>query len=186
MTAGATAAAPSVLQEGKFRAVGAPTEAALLVLTEKLGVAAAKEQQQITAQRKRDPDAHPCGAVDSYNQRCVRSGHPVCSCLIGWQLSCWLLRFGFCAFHLSHSLQLMPSSVYCQVDDNGNTGIRSESEVDEHHCSAGQQRQEHPSREGESSAGLETGIRTAAAACQEKPVAYQAETHANDGWPVLR
>lgn len=63
-----------LMQDGKFRAVGAPTEAALLVLTEKLGVAAAKQQQQIAAQRKRDPDAHPCGAVDSYNKRCAASG----------------------------------------------------------------------------------------------------------------
>lgn len=67
---------PAALQDGTFRAVGAPTEAALLVLTEKLGVAAPQEQQQIAAQRKRDPDAHPCGAVDSYNQRSV---HPEAS-----------------------------------------------------------------------------------------------------------
>jgi len=56
-------------QEGTFRAVGAPTEAALLVLTEKLGVAAAAEQQRIATARQSDPDAHPCGAVDAYNQR---------------------------------------------------------------------------------------------------------------------
>ncbi len=52
-----------------FKAVGAPTEAALLVLVEKLGVPVAAEQEKILAARRRDPDANPCGAVDYYNSK---------------------------------------------------------------------------------------------------------------------
>lgn len=56
-------------QNGVFRAVGVPTEAALLVLVEKLGVSATAEQERITAQRQQNADANPCGAVDAYNAR---------------------------------------------------------------------------------------------------------------------
>lgn len=51
--------------------MGVPTEAALLVLSEKLGVSAPKEQERISAQRRKDADSHPCGAVLAYNSRCA-------------------------------------------------------------------------------------------------------------------
>ena len=59
-------------QDGIYRAVGAPTEAALLVLSEKLGVVSPAEQQQITARRRQDADSNPCGAVAAYNARYCR------------------------------------------------------------------------------------------------------------------
>ena len=46
--------------------MGAPTEAALLVLVEKLGVPQAAAQQEIKSRRGADPDGHPCGACDHY------------------------------------------------------------------------------------------------------------------------
>ena len=56
-------------QDGVFKALGAPTEAALLVLVEKLGVPVAAEQEKILAARRRDPDANPSGAVDYYDSK---------------------------------------------------------------------------------------------------------------------
>ena len=52
-----------------FRAVGAPTEAALLVLAEKLGVASDAEQQRIHQARQQDPDGCPSGACEYYSAR---------------------------------------------------------------------------------------------------------------------
>ncbi|KAL4853336.1 Calcium-transporting ATPase 2 [Chlorella vulgaris] len=45
-----------------FKSVGQPTEAALLVLAEKLGVAGEAAQRGIVAARQADPEAHPAGA----------------------------------------------------------------------------------------------------------------------------
>ena len=69
--------------------MGAPTEAALLVLTEKLGVADPAKQQQIAKQRKTDPDRHPCGAVDAYNQRYEVQNVLVCVSAFG---ACFAIR----------------------------------------------------------------------------------------------
>ena len=56
-------------QGGTFKAVGAPTEAALLVLVEKLGVPEAAQQEAILSARRADPDANPCGAVVQYSSK---------------------------------------------------------------------------------------------------------------------
>ncbi|KAK9839523.1 hypothetical protein WJX81_007349 [Elliptochloris bilobata] len=56
-------------RNGVFRAAGAPTEAALVVLAEKLGVPDAEEQARILAQRGSDPDAHADGASRWYHAR---------------------------------------------------------------------------------------------------------------------
>ncbi len=47
---------------GHHRAVGQPTEAALLVLAEKLGVAGEAAQRRIAAERLASPEASPTGA----------------------------------------------------------------------------------------------------------------------------
>ena len=56
-------------QGGTFKAVGAPTEAALLVLVEKLGVPEAAEQTAILSARRADPELNPCGAVQYYSSK---------------------------------------------------------------------------------------------------------------------
>ncbi|KAI3437882.1 hypothetical protein D9Q98_000327 [Chlorella vulgaris] len=49
-----------------FKSVGQPTEAALLVLAEKLGVAGEAAQRAIVAARQADPEAHPAGACEAH------------------------------------------------------------------------------------------------------------------------
>ncbi len=56
---------------GVFRAIGQPTEAALLVLAEKLGVPEAAEQQRILQERRENPGAQPTGACAHYAGRCA-------------------------------------------------------------------------------------------------------------------
>ena len=56
-------------KEGMFRAVGAPTEAALVVLAEKLGVPDRAMHQRIAAARMADPDTHPDGVQQWYSER---------------------------------------------------------------------------------------------------------------------
>ena len=56
-------------KEGMFRAVGAPTEAALVVLTEKLGVPDRPTHQRMTAARLADPDTHPNAVQQWYSER---------------------------------------------------------------------------------------------------------------------
>ena len=51
---------------GHHKAVGQPTEAALLVLAEKLGVAGEAAQKGIRALRLADPEAHPTGACQHH------------------------------------------------------------------------------------------------------------------------
>ncbi|CAL8463437.1 g2971 [Coccomyxa elongata] len=53
-------------KEGVFRAAGAPTEAALVVLAEKLGIPNAQQSAAIAAARKSDPDAHADGVQQWY------------------------------------------------------------------------------------------------------------------------
>jgi Ca2+-transporting ATPase len=54
---------------GVYKAVGQPTEAALLVLAEKLGVAGDGEQRAIQAARQASPEANPAGACAAYAAR---------------------------------------------------------------------------------------------------------------------
>lgn len=54
---------------GVYKAMGAPTEAALLVLAEKLGVPDAAAQQAIMRERQADPEANPCGVCDYYDDK---------------------------------------------------------------------------------------------------------------------
>jgi len=56
-------------KEGMFRAVGAPTEAALVVLAEKLGVPDKATSQRIAAARRSDPETHPDGVQQWYSER---------------------------------------------------------------------------------------------------------------------
>ena len=51
---------------GHHKAVGQPTEAALLVLAEKLGVASEVAQKGIRALRLADPEANPAGACQHH------------------------------------------------------------------------------------------------------------------------
>lgn len=51
---------------GHHRAVGQPTEAALLVLAEKLGVASEVTQRSIASARLADPEANPTGACSHH------------------------------------------------------------------------------------------------------------------------
>lgn len=56
-------------KDGVFKAVGAPTEAALVVLAEKLGLADVAETQRIRQARAADPSANPDGACRFYVAR---------------------------------------------------------------------------------------------------------------------
>ena len=56
---------------GHFKAVGAPTEAALTVLAEKLGVPDANEQSRLRQLRANDPEKNPTPACQFYNSRCA-------------------------------------------------------------------------------------------------------------------
>ena len=57
------------LRSGHHRAVGQPTEAALLVLVEKLGLADAAEQQAVQQARRADPEHNVTGACAAYTAR---------------------------------------------------------------------------------------------------------------------
>ena len=59
-------------KEGRYHAVGAPTEAALVVLVEKLGVADAGLNSRIQQQRAATPEGHADGTCQAY---CRRSEH---------------------------------------------------------------------------------------------------------------
>lgn len=70
-------------KQGVYKAVGQPTEAALLVLVEKLGVPDAAEQQEILQERRENQDAHPTGTCSYYASRWVGPlayGMLPCSC----------------------------------------------------------------------------------------------------------
>ena len=56
-------------KEGVFKAAGAPTEAALVVLAEKLGVPHAHQSAAIAAARQSDPDANADGVQRWYNAK---------------------------------------------------------------------------------------------------------------------
>ena len=49
--------------------MGAPTEAALVVLAEKLGVPDRPTHERIAAARLADPDTHPSGVQQWYSER---------------------------------------------------------------------------------------------------------------------
>jgi len=63
-------------KDGVFRAAGAATEAALVVLAEKLGVPDAGAQARIAAARAAAPDAHADGASRWYHARCAPRRRP--------------------------------------------------------------------------------------------------------------
>ena len=54
---------------GHFKAVGAPTEAALVVLAEKLGVPNANEANRLRSLRANDPEGNPTPASNFYTGR---------------------------------------------------------------------------------------------------------------------
>ena len=54
---------------GHFKHVGQPTEAALLVLAEKLGAPSAADTQAVRQRRAADPTASPTGACALYAAR---------------------------------------------------------------------------------------------------------------------
>ena len=56
-------------KSGTFKAVGAPTEAALVVLAEKLGVSNASQQAALRQERQRDPENNPTPFLRHYNSR---------------------------------------------------------------------------------------------------------------------
>ena len=56
-------------KEGRYHAVGAPTEAALVVLVEKLGVADAGLKSRIQQQRAATPEGHADGTCQAYCRR---------------------------------------------------------------------------------------------------------------------
>jgi Ca2+-transporting ATPase len=60
-------------REGTFKAAGAPTEAALVVLAEKLGVPNQAASATLAAARSSDPDNHPDGVQQWYNARSAPS-----------------------------------------------------------------------------------------------------------------
>ena len=56
-------------KDGRYHAVGAPTEAALVVLVEKLGVADSGLKARITDQRNAAPEDHADGTCQAYCRR---------------------------------------------------------------------------------------------------------------------
>ena len=58
------------VKNGAFRAVGAPTEAALVCLVEKLGCAEAGEHSNLAALRKSSPETCPMPVTKAYGARC--------------------------------------------------------------------------------------------------------------------
>ena len=56
-------------KDGRYHAVGAPTEAALVVLVEKLGVADSALKARINAQRTASPEGHGDGTCQAYCRR---------------------------------------------------------------------------------------------------------------------
>lgn len=63
---------------GTFKALGAPTEAALVVLAEKLGVPDANEQHRLRQQRSNDPENNATPACQWYSSKCVLPDCVVC------------------------------------------------------------------------------------------------------------
>ena len=56
-------------KDGVFKAVGGPTEVALLVLAEKLGLADEEQQKAINKARKADPDNNADATSQVYQSR---------------------------------------------------------------------------------------------------------------------
>lgn len=56
-------------KDGRYHAVGAPTEAALVVLVEKLGVADSGLKARIREQRAASPEGHADGTCQAYCRR---------------------------------------------------------------------------------------------------------------------
>ena len=56
-------------KDGVFKAVGGPTEVALLVLAEKLGLSNEEQQKAINNARKADPDNNGDAASKVYQSR---------------------------------------------------------------------------------------------------------------------
>ena len=56
-------------RQGTYRAVGGNTEAALIVLAEKLGLADRSETSRLEDLRRQDPDTHHSGICKAYHSR---------------------------------------------------------------------------------------------------------------------
>ena len=87
-------------KDGRFHAVGAPTEAALVVLVEKLGVADAGLKSRIQQQRATSPEGHADGTCQAYCRRWVcigrvtfRKDGRACVCIVACTIS------GLCQCH---------------------------------------------------------------------------------------
>ena len=72
-------------KNGVYRAVGAPTEAALVCLVEKLGCAEEQEHSNLIALRRNSPEASPMPVTKAYAARCaacVRRAQAALVCLV--------------------------------------------------------------------------------------------------------
>lgn len=67
-------------KDGRYHAVGAPTEAALVVLVEKLGVADAGLNTRIRQQRADIPEGHADGTCQAYCRRSDHQTNSNCCC----------------------------------------------------------------------------------------------------------
>lgn len=67
-------------KDGRYQAVGAPTEAALVVLVEKLGVADAGLNSRIRQQRADTPEGHADGTCQAYCRRSDLQSSTKCCC----------------------------------------------------------------------------------------------------------
>ena len=76
-------------KEGRYHAVGAPTEAALVVLVEKLGVADPGLKSRIQQQRAASPEGHADGTCQAYCRRWQLQSTPLAAVLFSSHTAEW-------------------------------------------------------------------------------------------------